>query len=327
MGRSLLLLLTTVLALTARAQDQARYDALIREAEALYEQKQFAESGKRYSDAFEALGWKGYATDRYNAACSWALAKMPDSAFFNLNRLAEKMDYADPKRLLSDPDLAALRIDPRWAGLIELVRTNKEKADAKLDHALVAVLDSIHEEDQALRQRIDEVEAAHGSDSPEMQRHWQLIHEKDSTNLMVVERILKERGWLGPDVIGAKGNNTLFLVIQHADLATQEKYLPMLRDAVSKRKARGADLALLEDRVLMRQGKRQIYGSQIAFDQASGEKYLSPVADPDHLDERRASVGLEPIADYLDRFGLTWDLDAYKARLPELERMQQESHR
>lgn len=326
MGRSLLLL-TAVLALTARAQDQARYDQFIREAEALYEQKQFAESGKRYADAFEALGWKGYATDRYNAACSWALAKVPDSAFFNLNRLAEKMDYADPKRLLSDPDLAALRIDPRWAGLMEMVFENKEKAEAGLDHALVAVLDSIYEEDQELRRQISKVEAEHGADSPRMQAHWEQIHQKDSMNLIVVERILNERGWLGPDVIGAKGNSTLFLVIQHADLVMQEKYLPMLRDAVSKRNARGADLALLEDRVLMRQGKRQIYGSQIAIDQASGEKYLSPVEDPDHLDERRSAVGLEPIADYLDRFGLTWDLEAYKARLPELERMQRETFR
>lgn len=327
MLRNTVLLLLCLSRLLVQAQDKDRYDDLIREAYALYDQKQYAESGKRYSDAFEALGWKGYAADRYNAACSWALAKVPDSAFFNLQRLAEKMGFDDARRLESDPDLDALRLDTRWAGLLDLVRANRAKAEAHLDRPLAALLDSIHDEDQTLRQHLSDVEAAHGSDSPEMQRHWKLIHEKDSTNLIVVERILKERGWLGPEVVGNKGSSTLFLVIQHADLNTQEKYLPMLREAVRKGNARGSELALLEDRVLMRRGKHQIYGSQIAFDEATGEKYLSPVEDPDRLDERRASVGLEPIADYLDRFGLTWDLEAYKARLPELERMQRETFR
>lgn len=320
--RHQLLFISFFATLFAQAQDKARYDELVREAFALYEQKQYAESGKRYSDAFAALGWKGYANDRYDAACSWALAGVPDSAFFNLHRLAEKMDFADARRLMSDPDLAALRTDKRWAGLMDIVSANKERAEAHLDRPLANLLDSLHEEDQALRHRIDEVETAHGPDSPEMHAHWRAIRAKDSTNLIVVERILSERGWLGPDVVGVKGNSTLFLVIQHADLATQEKYIPMLRDAVSRGDARGADLALMEDRVLLRKGKRQIYGSQIGFDQATGQRYLSPVEDPDGLDERRASVGLGPIADYLDRFGLTWDLEAYKARLPELERLQ-----
>lgn len=325
MARIPALLALLTLPILARAQDKTRYDDLVREAYALYEQKQYAESGKRYSDAFEALGWKGYATDRYNAACSWAMARVPDSAFFNLQRLAEKMGFDDARRLESDPDLDALRLDMRWTALMDLVRANREAAEAHLDRPLATLLDSIHDEDQLLRQRIGEVEAAHGPDSPEMQRYWQLIHEKDSSNLVVVERILNQRGWLGPDVVGNKGSSTLFLVIQHADLATQERYLPMLRDAVRKGNARGSELALLEDRVLMRKGKRQIYGSQIAVDQATGEKYLSPVEDPDRLDERRAEVGLEPIADYLDRFDMTWNLDAYKARLQELERMQRET--
>lgn len=73
---------------------------------------------------------------------------------------------------------------------------------------------------------------------------------------------LDERGWLGPDVIGQTGNSTLFLVIQHADLVTQEKYLPMMREAVTKGNAKGSSLALLEDRVLIRNGKQQRYGSQ-----------------------------------------------------------------
>lgn len=301
------------------AQEQERYDALIREGYALYEQKQFAASAARYSAAFEVLGWKGYPNDRYNAACSWALAGAPDSAFFNLQRLAEKMDYANLKQVSADPDLSSLHADPRWGPLLDMVEANKERQEKNLDRPLAALLDSIHEEDQGLRQQIEEVEAKYGRDSEEMQAHWRRMREKDSLNLIVVSRILDERGWLGQDVVGRTGNSTLFLVIQHADLPVQEKYLPIMRDAVKKGDARGSDLALLEDRVLMRNGKRQIYGSQIGRFPDTGEYYLSPLEDADNVDKRRAAMGLQPLATYLLNWDMTWDPEAYKKQLPALE--------
>ncbi len=112
----------------------------------------------------------------------------------------------------------------------------------------------------------------------------------------------------------------MFLVIQHADIQVQDKYLPMMREAVAAGKAQGSSLAMLEDRVAMRHCNKQIYGSQVINDPAG--KYLCPVTDPDNLDKRRASVGLEPIADYLIKFGMKWDLEQYKRDLPELEKKQ-----
>ncbi len=302
-----------------RAQDKEAYDTFVKEGDALYQQKEFLLSAKAYSAAFEALGWKGYQGDRYNAACSWALAGIPDSAFFQLQRIAEKMDYAEVGHITQDADLNSLHDDQRWTQLIDLIKGNKERLEANLDKPLVTLLDSIHREDQDLRKQIDEVESKYGRDSQEMQAHWRLIQEKDSTNLVVISQLLDARGWLGADVIGKQGNSTLFLVIQHADLATQEKYLPMMRDAVTKGNAQGSSLALLEDRVLMRNGKRQIYGSQIGRDQDSGAYFVSPLEDPDNVDERRASVGLGTLAEYIAFWNLTWDVDAYKKELPALE--------
>lgn len=59
------------------------------------------------------------------------------------------------------------------------------------------------------------------------------------------------------EVVGNKGSTTLFLVIQHADLGTQVKYLPMVREAVKQHKAQASNLALLEDRVALGQGKNK----------------------------------------------------------------------
>jgi len=101
---------------------------------------------------------------------------------------------------------------------------------------------------------------------------------------------LDERGWLGLKVIGNQGNSTLFLVIQHSDLETQLKYLPMMREAVKLGNTRASSLALLEDRVALRQGKRQIYGSQIGRDQETGEYYVSPLIEPEKVNERRHHI-------------------------------------
>jgi hypothetical protein len=83
-----------------------------------------------------------------------------------------------------------------------------------------------------------------------------------------------------------------------------------MRKAVKDKKARPADLALLEDRILMRQNKKQIYGSQIVRE-GNGPWSVYPIADPKNVDFRRAEVGLGPIADYLSQMGLTWDVEEH----------------
>lgn len=94
-------------------------------------------------------------------------------------------------------------------------------------------------------------------------------------------------------------------VIQHSDLETREKYLPMLREAVKNGKALSMHLALLEDRVALGQGKKQIYGSQIHRDQKTGQWFVAPIEDEKNVNTRRASVGLEPLEVYLKH----WNID------------------
>ena len=304
------------------AQDSEKYSELIQTAWSLYESKDYLKSGEMYSEAFVALGGKGMVNDRYNAACSWALANKPDSAFVQLFKIAEKGNYTNYGHITTDTDLISLHGDQRWTKVIQIVKTNKEKAEANLDKPLVAILDTIYQEDQKYRQQIKGIEDKYGWESDEMKTHWKIINEKDSINLIKVKKILDERGWLGADVIGNQGNSTLFLVIQHSNIETQEKYLPMMREAVSKGHAQSSSLALLEDRVALRKGEKQIYGSQVGRDQETGEYYVLPLVDPDNVDKRRAEVGLGTIQDYISNWGMTWDVEEYKKKLPEIEAKQ-----
>ncbi len=320
MKRIIILSILGLLSFTASfGQDQAKYSELINEASKLYNTKDFKQSGEKYAEAFITLGNKGTITDRYNAACSWALAKEIDSAFVQLIHITEKANFFDYGLITNDTDLDNLHSDKRWAEVLDKVEANKEMAEANFDKPLVAILDTIFLEDQGLRRQINEVEKKYGRDSEEMKAHWNTIQIKDSINLIKIQKILDERGWLGSDVIGEKGNSTLFLVIQHSDLPIQEKYLPMMREAVAKGNAQASSLALLEDRVALRRGRKQIYGSQIGRDMETGEFYVSPLLDPDNVDKRRAEVGLGSLQDYVSNWNIEWDVEKYKQGLPALE--------
>ncbi|MEI7962009.1 MAG: hypothetical protein WCI04_06765, partial [archaeon] len=60
------------------------YKKLVKQAESLYNAKDYKNSAFTYSSAFKINGWTDTPIDYYNAACSYALANNPDSTFFCL---------------------------------------------------------------------------------------------------------------------------------------------------------------------------------------------------------------------------------------------------
>lgn len=311
----------------AYSQQEQVYDSLVNQAFGFYEIKEYKASAEKYAEAFVAFGGKAYMADRYNAACSWALAGIPDSAFVQLVKITQNGSYTNLEHITSDTDLNTLHTDKRWKKIIRQVQKNKEKEEANFDKPLVAKLDKIYADDQSHRMQINAIQEKYGWKSPQMDSIWKVIELKDSLNLIEVKKILDSRGWLGADIVGGKGNSTLFLVIQHADQKTQEHYLPMMREAVAKGNAAASSLALLEDRVALGQGKKQIYGSQIGMFRETNENYVLPLEDPDNVDKRRASVGLGKLQDYVTYWGMTWNVEEYKRNLPRYEEEQKKYHR
>lgn len=110
-----------------------KYDFLIRKADSLYQVKDFKNSALAFSAAFKAPDSEITRNHRYNAACSWALANCPDSAFYQLNYVATKMNYTDYGHIKGDPDLKSLYSDKRWESFTVLVKANKDIAYSKID--------------------------------------------------------------------------------------------------------------------------------------------------------------------------------------------------
>ncbi len=131
--------------------------------------------------------------------------------------------------------------------------------------------------------------------------------EIDRRNLARLEAIVGQHGWPVRSLVGEEASGAAFLILQHADLTFQKKYFPLLKKAAAEGEARLADAAMLEDRIRMREGKKQIYGTQVhSGPEAGGKLELYPIEDEGHVEERRAAVGLPPLADYLKLFGLEY---------------------
>ena len=287
------------------------YVRFVGKAHKLYEEKRFRQSGLTYDSAFAGKQGNGMYIDFYNAACTWALAGDREKAFSYLDRAVAQGQYSNLSHIQSDLDLMGLRGDKRWDHLLAAVAKNKEEKEKKLNRPLMAILAQIYKEDQAYRNKMDSVEAKFGWESAEMQSLFNTMQKKDSINLIQVKSIIDKHGWLGPDEVGEQGASTLFLVIQHADYKTQVKYFPLLADAVKKGKARPQDLGYLEDRILVKEGKEQIYGSQVRTNESGVNEFFS-IKDEVNVNKRRASVGLGPLEDYARHFGIEYKLPMTK---------------
>ena len=253
----------------------------------------------------------------YNLACSYALLNMRDSAFHFLDiSLAQDTSV----RALNDPDFVLLLEDERWA---EIEHRQVEKVEAKYGKypkpELSKELWRMQLKDQAYYYHMDVAEKQLGPRNPLTTALWQLKKDINAQNEQRLEEIIAEHGWPKKSEVKGSAAQAAFLVIQHADLETQEKYLPMMREAVKQGNASPGSLALLEDRVALRQGKRQIYGSQIGRDPETGEHYVLPLTDPENVNERRKEVGLGPIEDYISNWNMTWNVEKHKKRTEQIE--------
>lgn len=133
---------------------------------------------------------------------------------------------------------------------------------------------------------------------------WKLQTAIDAANMKRLAEIIEAYGWPGVRFAG-RASSTAFLVLQHADHDSQRRYLPLLRDAVKRNDSLGSQLAMLEDRVRIADGKPQLYGTQLSAI-AGGALYFDPIEDEAHVDDRRGAVGLQPLAEYAKLFGLTY---------------------
>lgn len=192
-------------------------------------------------------------------------------------------------------------------GIDEIKKTTELITEQPLDSILKKQLELIAVEDQTLRLMLPEVTEKFGRESSEYKYIWSLINRQDSICIKKLIKIVDTHGWVGKNRIGAKANQGIWLIIQHAELKVQEKYLPLLKESVKKNESEGWHLAFLEDRVLMHNEKKQKYGTQAIWDANLMKNRIYPIEDLKNVNQRRLNLGLETIEEYAKINGHIFD--------------------
>ncbi len=189
--------------------------------------------------------------------------------------------------------------------LLQLWEQNAKASGIHLE--LMMELEAIAISDQKERGQMRDISSQYGWESEQMDSLWKIQLASDKRNLYRIEEIIETHGYPGKSLVGTAQSGTAFLVIQHAELDVQEKYLTLITEAADKDEVSWRSVALLVDRVNMRNGLPQIYGSQIGMDQETGEHYFAEIENPEKIDSIRATVGLGPIQAYANNWNLIWD--------------------
>jgi tetratricopeptide (TPR) repeat protein len=298
--------------------DDFKFDSIIRIAKLHYFNQDYQAAAFEFLTVLSDSSISTNSNNYYFAAYACAKLKDIDNSINFFKKCVEISQYSMYDQFIEDTTWSFLNSDKRWQSILNQIKQNQvyREQNFELYQSIIDELVQIEIDDQDPRRQYGEFQQKYGVNSIQMDSIMQLFRVQDSINIVKVTSIIDDYGWLGPNEIGYNGVSAMWLVIQHADLATQEKYYPILKQAYETEKISAGSFAMLEDKINMNRGRKQLYGSQVVFDSELNNYYVYPVEDPDHLDERRDRMDLLPIADYIEVWGIVWNLEEYKKKIP-----------
>jgi hypothetical protein len=251
--------------------------------------KKYCDAGLFYNKAFNNID--GYAIDyhRLQAARSWAKCGQRDSTLANLYFLVYTMSFSDWRLLDSEFKKTKIYSDSRFNNVIRYCKCSENIKTQKFDSTIARIFDSLYLVDQSTRSITDENIVAGISTNPGSQK----------SNLRLLDSIYQIYGWLSSAQVGYNGSLVQFLIIQHDDLETQNKWLPIVRKAVDSCLLAPGNYALLIDRILVRSGKKQIFGTQSFFDYQKNKFVPYPIRKYKKVNKRRMENGMSNLELYL----------------------------
>jgi hypothetical protein len=293
-------ILTHAFGQTTYATTDSTYMKLVEQAFELLKKGDCQTCLDKYEAAFK-LSQKSVLSRLRAATCAFA-CKNEDKWRFHLKTALEN-DWGTVDNMLKDgnaqyPELTQYKSTDLYTTAQQQIKEFKKSTG--FDEALAAELEVILKDDQALRQQLDSVKEG------EKQAMWRKINELDAANVLKIEQIFLKHGYPGKSKVGGSLASVAFLVIQHADLPYQEKYFPLIEEAANKGELNKGSFALLVDRIRMRKGQKQLYGSQVTDNDRDGKWEFHAIEDEENVNKRRAEMGLGTIEEYAKNFNIEY---------------------
>lgn len=164
--------------------------------------------------------------------------------------------------------------------------------------ALNEKLAELYQEDQAIRNELMPLLGQYQKDGSGKMKLFSLVmkqERQDRKNQEQLSSIFEQCGW--PKEISSDAHNTIFLILQHSPDSMMRQYYPLVVEYSEAGLLEQNDRATMYDRLQMRAGKYQKYGTQ-TFQDDQNRNLVWPIDAPEKLEERRAEVGLPNMSTY-----------------------------
>ena len=162
-----------------------------------------------------------------------------------------------------------------------------------MPHNPFAELEQLIKNDSDLREELVKKDELFSGYHPEMEA----LHTANGKRL---QQLIAEYGWPMAQKYGEEIENAAWMITMHAISlpSLQRNVLALLKQDGDRYPA--AQSAMLEDRILVFSGKKQIFGSQMDWDE-NGILNPFPIEESDKCHTRRKQAGLEPLAEAIKR--------------------------
>ena len=258
-----------------KPSSQDDYWRLIFHADSLYEQGRYDDAIRVYTEAF--------ADDRYifpsklsSVAYKLRMVDKDEAAYkFDKHRIRMEKDYYQM------PDSATV---PSYEDEFD-----KRAVIYNYDLSLKNHLEEMLERDQAYRTQWILSRQLHHEETQDDIALRLRADSIDSLNQVEIRQILKEHGFPKKTEVGTSACEAAWIIIQHAPLDVQKEYLPILERAATEGNIQAALVATLHDRIDVREGHPQKYGTQ------RNSNGLCPLLNEKMVNQWRKEVGLPPL--------------------------------
>jgi hypothetical protein len=134
--------------------------------------------------------------------------------------------------------------------------------------------------------------------------------EIDKENTIKLKRIAAKHGWPTISLVGKNGSHAAWLVVQHSpNLRFQKECLKKMQSAVKIKEVNKRNIAYLTDRILIKEKKNQLFGTQFRLIKNKFEPF--PIQNLTDLGRRRRAYELESFGSYAKKFD-NEDVSRYK---------------
>lgn len=273
---------------TIGQQAANKYSNLVTQADSIYRKGEYLSAARIYNQAFRNLNGYSISYHRLSSARAWNNAGYIDSALSQLYYLVFTMRFDDTSELRKSFLNTSLISTEGFKTIYKKAVCQNLLQTLKYDSSLAKLMELVYESDQLTR-------SLASSNSGKNDK----IYFTQFENEIIVDSIYNKYGWLSPSQIGFKGSQAMFLVVQHGNLKLQLKWQNRIKQGVSECYLIPECYALLTDRILISQSKKQIYGTQLKWNVASKKYEPFPILDTSKVDYLRNKLGMVDLKMYL----------------------------